>query len=178
MSRLRDRYSPEVIALWSDADKAAVRRWKEQKIANFEAGGTMATTHVSREALDEWMEEKVYGLGGTMDKALKMRSNPRVFLDVEADERALGRIIFQLRADVVPKTVQVCTHSMRTPHDVSSAPLTTPLPSLESEFPRALHRREWHPAALQGVSLSPCGPRVHLRGRRSPRLLRQRTVCG
>ncbi len=40
--------------------------------------------------------------------------NPRVFFDVTADGEALGRIVMELRADVVPKTAenfrQLCTN--------------------------------------------------------------------
>jgi len=60
------------------------------------------------------MQEKVYGVGGTMDKTLKIRGNPRVFFDIELDGEPLGRIVMQLRADVVPKTAenfrQLCLH--------------------------------------------------------------------
>ena len=68
-SRLRGRYSDELIkALWSDADEAAVRSWEQQKRAAFDAGGELKATHGTRAALEEWMAEKVYGLGGTMDR--------------------------------------------------------------------------------------------------------------
>ncbi len=33
-----------------------------------------------------------------------MSSNPRVFFDIEIDSRPAGRVIMELRADVVPKT--------------------------------------------------------------------------
>ncbi|XP_072310229.1 peptidyl-prolyl cis-trans isomerase-like [Eucyclogobius newberryi] len=41
-------------------------------------------------------------------------ANPKVFFDVTADGAALGRIVMELRADVVPKTAEnfraLCTH--------------------------------------------------------------------
>ncbi|XP_078055632.1 peptidyl-prolyl cis-trans isomerase A-like [Mustelus asterias] len=40
--------------------------------------------------------------------------NPRVFMDISADSRALGRIVMELMADVVPKTAEnfraLCTN--------------------------------------------------------------------
>ena len=38
--------------------------------------------------------------------SLKMSSNPRVFFDMVADGAALGRIVMELRADVVPRTAE------------------------------------------------------------------------
>uniref|UniRef100_UPI0039808BC9 peptidylprolyl isomerase n=1 Tax=Salmonella sp. s54925 TaxID=3159674 RepID=UPI0039808BC9 len=41
-------------------------------------------------------------------------SKPRCFFDVKADEKPLGRVVFELDGDVVPKTVEnfraLCTH--------------------------------------------------------------------
>ena len=34
------------------------------------------------EKLQEWMTEKVYGLNGTKDKTLKIRGNPKVFIEM------------------------------------------------------------------------------------------------
>ncbi|XP_060710293.1 peptidyl-prolyl cis-trans isomerase-like [Hemiscyllium ocellatum] len=46
--------------------------------------------------------------------SVKGKSNPRVFMDITADEVPLGRIVMDLRADVVPKTAEnfraLCTH--------------------------------------------------------------------
>ncbi len=59
------------------------------------------------EKLQEWMTEKVYGLNGTKDKTLKIRGNPRVYFDITLDGEDCGRVVMQLRKDVVPKTAEV-----------------------------------------------------------------------
>ena len=38
--------------------------------------------HETMEKLQEWMTEKVYGLNGTKDKTLKIRGNPKVFIEM------------------------------------------------------------------------------------------------
>jgi hypothetical protein len=66
----------------------------------------MKETHGSREALDAYMRETVYGVGGTMDKTLKIRANPRVYFEMDIGGEPAGRVVMQLRADVVPKTAE------------------------------------------------------------------------
>ena len=65
------------------------------------------------EELEDFLKTKVYGPGGTMDKTLALRGNPKVFFDITADGEDMGRIVMQLRMDVVPKTAenfrQLCT---------------------------------------------------------------------
>lgn len=47
--------------------------------------------------------------------AKKVKSNPRVFLDIQIAKKDVGRIVIELRADVVPMTAenfrQLCTHA-------------------------------------------------------------------
>ena len=43
--------------------------------------------------------EKIY-------KSITRTDRPRVFLDVTAEEMSLGRIILELRGDVVPRTAE------------------------------------------------------------------------
>lgn len=66
----------------------------------------MKEKYETREALDEFMKNKVYGPGGTMDKTLKLRGNPKVYFDITAGGEAIGRVVMQLRQDVVPKTAE------------------------------------------------------------------------
>lgn len=46
--------------------------------------------------------------------AKKVKTNPRVFMDIKIGKKDAGRIIIELRADVVPMTAenfrQLCTH--------------------------------------------------------------------
>ena len=106
-------HSAGVIGLWGDADEAASEKWRQDKIADFNNGGKMKETHETMEKLMEFLDTKVYGPGGTMDKTLKIRGNPRVYFDMTIAGEDCGRIVMQLRKDVVPKTAenfrQLCT---------------------------------------------------------------------
>ena len=105
-SLLEGKYSPAVIALWGDADEKASEDWRQKKRDDFNAGGPMKEKHGTLEALEESMKKTVYGPGGTMDKTLAIRGNPRVFFDITLDGEAAGRVVMQLRKDVVPKTAE------------------------------------------------------------------------
>lgn len=47
--------------------------------------------------------------------ALPWKANPRVFMDIMVEQRQLGRLVFELRAGCVPKTVEnfraLCNHT-------------------------------------------------------------------
>jgi len=113
IKELLPEHSADVIALWGDKDEESVVKWMDEKRKDFEDGGKMKEKHETTEALEAFMKNKVYGPGGTMDKTLKLRGNPKVFFDMEADGAAVGRVVMQLRKDVVPKTAenfrQLCT---------------------------------------------------------------------
>ena len=104
----------EIIALWGEADEKASEDWREKKRKDFADGGAAKEKHGTLEALEEWMKTTVYGPKGTMDKTLKIRGNPRVYFDITLDGVAAGRVVMQLRKDVVPKTAenfrQLCTN--------------------------------------------------------------------
>ena len=96
----------EIIALWGEADEKASEDWREKKRKDFADGGAAKEKHGTLEALEEWMKTTVYGPKGTMDKTLKIRGNPRVYFDITLDGVAAGRVVMQLRKDVVPKTAE------------------------------------------------------------------------
>jgi cyclophilin family peptidyl-prolyl cis-trans isomerase len=105
-SPLADTYSPEVLGLWGASDEVATDKWMKEKREDFAAGGKMKETHETEEKLEEFMTNKVYGPGGTMDKTLKIRGNPKVYFDITVGGEAVGRVVMQLRKDVVPKTAE------------------------------------------------------------------------
>ena len=87
-------------------DEKASEEWREKKRKDFADGGATKEKHGTLEALEEWMKTTVYGPKGTMDKTLKIRGNPRVYFDITLDGVAAGRVVMQLRKDVVPKTAE------------------------------------------------------------------------
>jgi len=106
LSDLEDKYKKEVLGLWGESDEATSEKWRQQKIDDWEAGGKMKEKYATREELDAWMEKTVYGVGGTADKTLAIRGNPKVYFDITADGESLGRVMMQLRKDKVPKTAE------------------------------------------------------------------------
>jgi len=105
-SLLADKYSPEVLALWGAKDEESVAKWAGEKQSDWDAGGATKDKYPTQEALDEFVKNKVYGPGGTMDKTLTLRGNPKVFFDITAGDEAVGRVVMQLRMDAVPKTAE------------------------------------------------------------------------
>jgi len=105
-SPLAGTYSEAQLKLWGDADEVATKKWMDEKVADFEAGGKMKEKYETMEALQEFMTDKVYGPGGTMDKTLKIRGNPKCYFDMSIGGADAGRVIMQLRKDVVPKTAE------------------------------------------------------------------------
>lgn len=61
--------------MWGEADEKASDEWRASKIKDFEEGGATKEKYETLEALNAWMDEKVYGPGGTMDKTLKLRGS-------------------------------------------------------------------------------------------------------
>lgn len=109
-SPLADKYSPAILNLWMEEDEKITTEWMDKKIADFDAGGPMKEKYETREALDAYMIKTVYEIGGTMDKGLALRDpavRPKVFFDMTVGGEPIGRIVMQLRKDVVPKTAEV-----------------------------------------------------------------------
>jgi len=97
-------------SLWTEKDQASVDEWTKTKLADWEAGGKVKEKYPTKEELDAWIAKQS---AKSKDAALAVRSNPQVFFDIDIGGEAAGRIVMQLRRDVVPKTAknfwQLCT---------------------------------------------------------------------
>jgi len=103
---LAEAHKEAVLKLWGESDEVATTKWMDEKVADFEAGGKTKEKYETEDALNEFLINKVYGPGGTMDKTLKIRGNPKVYYDMTIGDMPAGRIVMQLRADVTPKTAE------------------------------------------------------------------------
>jgi len=90
-------------SLWTSKDEADVEEWRGKKIADWEAGGKLKDKYPEREALDAWMDQQCLK---TKTAALTVRSNPKPWFDITIGGEAAGRIVMQVRKDIVPKTAQ------------------------------------------------------------------------
>ena len=88
-------------ALWTAKDEADCETWRAAKVKAWEAGEKIKEKHPERADLDAWMAKQC---AKTKSQALAVRGNPKVFFDVTMDGEAAGRIVMQLRKDIVPKT--------------------------------------------------------------------------
>ena len=61
--------------------------------------------HALKSVDSEASEGKTDGERDAKKPKLEIKSNPRVFMDIEIGGRPSGRMTFQLRADIVPRTV-------------------------------------------------------------------------
>ena len=92
-----------VEALWTEKDEADCQKWRDAKVADWDAKGKMLVKYPERGDLDAWLDKQCQK---TKDAALTVRSNPKVFFDMQIGDDKPGRIVMQIRKDVVPKTAQ------------------------------------------------------------------------
>ena len=92
--------SVAMLSLWGESDEAASEKWRQEKIADFEAGGKTKETHETMEKLLAFLDKKVYGPGGTMAKTLKVRGNPRCFFDMTVGGEDVHHLFFWARKRV------------------------------------------------------------------------------
>jgi peptidyl-prolyl isomerase F (cyclophilin D) len=88
----------EALKTWADGQRA---QYKDQ---DSEKGKALREKHATEEALEKSIQEMyVKKWDATVGKAAKC---PRVYFDITLDGEKTGRIIMQLRGDVVPKTAE------------------------------------------------------------------------
>lgn len=91
-------------SLWTEKDEASCQSWRAEKIAEWESGkGKTKEKYPERSDLDAFMDKQCQSI---KTKALTVRSNPKPWFDIEIDGEPAGRIVMQVRADVVPKTAK------------------------------------------------------------------------
>jgi len=89
-------------SLWTEKDIAECDAWKAKKVADWETPDSkLSKKYPDREALDAWMEKQCDSI---KQDALKVRSNPKAFFDITIGGEPAGRVVMQIRKDVVPKT--------------------------------------------------------------------------
>ncbi|KAJ1459537.1 cyclophilin-like domain-containing protein [Pelagophyceae sp. CCMP2097] len=96
--------------LWKDKDRESLSAWTKVKVDDWEAKGKIFEKYPTKEELDAWVNKQC---AKQKKAALAKRSNPKVFFDITIGGEAAGRIVMELRADVVPKTaknfLELCT---------------------------------------------------------------------
>ncbi|KAJ8608571.1 hypothetical protein CTAYLR_005976 [Chrysophaeum taylorii] len=90
-------------SLWTEKDEADCQAWRSTKVADWESGGKLLKKYPTREELDAWMDKQCEK---TKAAALTVRSNPKAFFDMTIGGEPAGRIVMQVRKDVVPKTAE------------------------------------------------------------------------
>jgi peptidyl-prolyl isomerase F (cyclophilin D) len=91
-------------SLWLEKDETACNEWrksKEEKWADEESA--LRKKYPEEADFTAWLDKQC---AATKFEALKSRSCPHVFFDIDIAGESAGRIVMKLRADVVPKTAK------------------------------------------------------------------------
>mmetsp|Transcript_15891 Transcript_15891/g.35388 ORF Transcript_15891/g.35388 Transcript_15891/m.35388 type:complete len:243 (+) Transcript_15891:91-819(+) len=95
-------WTEDEMKLWLPKDQEACDKWKAQKEQEWE-DGKLKEKYPTKEELDAWTAKTCQG---SIDKALALRTNPRVYFQVSIGGEDAGRVVMQLREDKVPKTAE------------------------------------------------------------------------
>lgn len=91
-------------SLWTERDQASCDEWRSGKEAQWADPESSLRKKYPEEAdFRRWVEKQCQE---TKMAAIKNRSCPHAFFDIEIGGQSAGRIVMKLRADVCPKTVQ------------------------------------------------------------------------